>query len=126
MLISVEPWSWSGNNPIIRDDEVTAILNGKFDPEIDTLCTTVNGLQSKVTIRFAHEMDDTSARYAWSGLEPKRYISAYRYFVDRCRKTASNALFMWSPRGEPTLASYYPGGNYVDFGRHLGFRVAGL
>ena len=60
------------------------------------------------------EMDLANKRYPWSHWTPTEYIAAYRHFVNVCRGVASNAKFMWSPRGEANLRDYYPGNDYVD------------
>jgi beta-mannanase len=122
-LISVEPWSWSGKNSLTKETLAEAIALGEFDPEIDSFCQATGSLASRATIRWGHEMDDTADRYTWSGLAPETYVKAYRYFVSQCRKSAPRASFMWSPKGEPNAASYYPGDEYVD---SVGISVFGL
>jgi beta-mannanase len=89
LLISVEPWSWSGKNSLRKETLAEAIALGEFDPEIDSFCQAAGSLASRVTIRWGHEMDDTADRYTWSGLSPESYVNAYRYFVGQCRKSAS-------------------------------------
>lgn len=123
LLISVEPWSWSGKNTLTKETLAEAIALGEFDAEIDSFCQAAGGLASRATIRWGHEMDDTADRYTWSGLSPENYVNAYRYFVTQCRKSAPQASFMWSPKGEPNAASYYPGDAYVD---SVGISVFGL
>ncbi|MDQ3558088.1 MAG: DUF995 domain-containing protein [Pseudomonadota bacterium] len=123
LLISIEPWSWSSTSHPSNQEHLTAIRQGGFDSDIQAFCQATEGLESRVTIRWGHEMDDVSGRYAWAGLQPEEYIGAYRHFVDECRRVSPDAVFMWSPKGEATLAGYYPGDGYVDF---VGITVFGL
>jgi endoglucanase len=123
LLISVEPWSWAKrrrSSPVSLRDGIKA---GKYDETIKELCSSVGRLSSPVIIRWAHEMDLANARYPWANWDPDDYISAYRYFVNQCRKHAPSALFMWSPRGERNLTTYYPGPEYVD---SVGISIFGL
>lgn len=123
MLVTVEPWSWSPEKRISREALASGTIDGKFDGNIRNVCGTIGKLRSRVTIRWAHEMDDTSGRYTWSLWEPQDYIRAYRHFVDVCRSQAPNASYMWSPKGEKTLNAFYPGDEYVDV---IGLSIFGL
>ncbi|WP_051661005.1 glycosyl hydrolase [Bosea sp. 117] len=114
LLITIEPWSWvPGTNPSSQK-LLAGILAGAYDGTIRDVCTACAGLDSDVTIRWGHEMDLANGRYLWSNWAPADYAKAYRHFVKLCRKYAPSAHFMWSPRGEPSLAAYYPGSDYVD------------
>lgn len=113
LLITVEPWSWGGIK-IEPQQLYEAIVSGVYDERISALCTVASSLESPVTIRWGHEMDLRNGRFPWSDWSPSGYVSAYRHFVDRCRREASNLKFMWSPRGEKFFEAFYPGNNYVD------------
>ena len=114
MLITVEPWSWSPDERFSPQEAFTEILAHRFDQTISDICTKAGQMEGSVTIRWGHEMDVDNKRYTWSRWSPKQYITAYKYFVDQCRKSGPDLKFMWSPRGEKSLASYYPGDRYVD------------
>jgi endoglucanase len=114
LLVTIEPWSWSENSRLSNQELLAQILAGELDSTTKAICETVSKLKSPITIRWGHEMDETTGRYSWSLWPPKSYIKAYRRFVTECRKFAPNALFMWSPMGQATAARYYPGDNYVD------------
>nr|WP_255616752.1 glycosyl hydrolase [Microvirga puerhi] len=123
LLITLEPWSWSPEKRIPRRALADGIINGRFDENIQRVCRTVGQLRSHVTIRWAHEMDDTSGRYTWSLWEPRDYIRAYRHFVETCRREAASARFMWALKGENLLNAFYPGDEYVDV---IGLSIFGL
>ncbi|MCO5069985.1 MAG: beta-mannosidase [Rhizobiaceae bacterium] len=123
LLVTLEPWSWSldqnGGPEELRDN----ILNGSYDATISQACEEIGKFKSPVTIRWGHEMDLKNGRYPWSDWSPQDFIDAYRHFVDICRQAAPKAAFMWSPRGERVLQSFYPGNDYVD---SIGLSVFGL
>lgn len=114
LLLSVEPWSWSTDGTLPNDQLHDMILAGDYDGHIEEVCGAIGGLNTTVTIRWGHEMDSNTERYAWSLWSPEDYVTAYRRFVNECRKVAPNAKFMWSPLGEASLKAYYPGDTYVD------------
>lgn len=123
LLITVEPWSWSRDWNTTSAQLQLGIVSGSYDGTIKNVCTTVGSLKSKVTIRWAHEMDLANDRFPWSKWNPADYVLAYRHFADQCRKYAPNARYMWSPRGTGALQDYYPGDEYVDV---IGLSVFGL
>ncbi len=123
LLITVEPWSWSQDWRLTQSDLRNAILQGRYDPNMNAICKIAGELKSNVTIRWGHEMEDTDNRFTWSGWNPADYIKAYRRMVDLCRKSAPNAKFMWSPKGLKSLKDYYPGDSYAD---SIGLSVFGL
>jgi len=114
LLVTIEPWSWSENSRLPSQELEAQIFAGAFDSQTKVFCETVSGLKSSITIRWGQEMDETTGRYSWSLWPPESYVKAYRRFVSECRKHAPHARFMWSPKGEATLARYYPGDDYVD------------
>jgi beta-mannanase len=76
------------------------------------------------TIRRGECSDPASSgNFTWSGWPPERYVLAYQHFVGLCRKHAPKASFIWSPRGDDDLASYYPGDEFVD---EIGLSLFGL
>ncbi len=123
ILVTVEPWSWSENWSMSPQDLRDRILSGGYDDNIDAVCGMIARLRAPVTIRWAHEMDDTSGQFPWSQWTPERYVKAYQKFVTRCRSSVARAEYMWSPIGNENLAEYYPGNDYVDV---VGLSVFGL
>lgn len=114
LLITVEPFSWAPGWSIEPDKLREEMMAGAYDENIRALCTTIGGLESPTTIRFAQEMDMAVPRYPWAGWLPEDYISFYRHFYDVCQPLAPNAAFAWGPRGEENMLAYYPGDEYVD------------
>jgi beta-mannanase len=114
LLITVEPWSWARDWRVAPDDLLNRILAGRYDDNMDAVCSAVAQLQSPVTIRWAQEMDDREGQFTWAFWKSEDYVKAYRHVVDVCRRSASSAKYMWSPQGEEGLEAYYPGDEYVD------------
>ena len=123
LQVTLEPRSWSPGWDTRPDQLRDDILGGRYDDTIDAACTALGSLESRVTVRWGHEMEDSIEHFPWSGWAPQDYIAAYRYFVDRCRAVAPDLRFMWAPRGSPNLRDYYPGDEYVDA---IGLTVLGL
>ena len=114
LLITIEPWSWSGDWHLTPDQLKDRVLSGSYDETIKSIAKVISELKSPVTIRWGQEMEDTSGRFAWSGWKPEDYIAAYRRFHDLTHPIAAQAKFMWSPKGNSNLAEYYPGDDYAD------------
>jgi beta-mannanase len=116
LMVTIEPWPWwrweapTPNRPPLLSE----IVSGRYDTELNVMCGEVASLNQLVYLRWGHEMEGTTGRYPWAGADPAAYISAYRYFVDRCRRIAPQAVFVWSPMGNRGLAPYYPGSDLVD------------
>ena len=109
LLITMEPWSWSrSSKSVVPSDLHAEIIAGRYDNLIRAFCEMSGSLKSRITIRWAQEMDLANKRYPWSHWTPTEYIAAYRHFVNVCRSVASNAKFMWSPRGEDEPAGLLP------------------
>jgi beta-mannanase len=123
LLVTIEPWSWSQERNGPPRDLRDGILTGRYDDTISQVCTKLSTLKSPVAVRWGHEMDMKNGRYPWSDWRPQDYVSAYRHFVDICRRHAPKATYMWSPRGERNLRAFYPGYDYVDA---IGLSVFGL
>ena len=123
LLITIEPWSWDQAKRAPVATLRAGIADGTYDGNIEAICRMVGTLTSPVTIRWGQEMEDTSGRFSWADWQPAEYIAAYRRVVDTCRPLAPHARFMWSPKGDSTLAAYYPGDKYVD---DIGLSVFGL
>ena len=123
LMVTIEPWSRtsaSGRSDATLFDDITA---GVYDQDISGICADLGALQAPLFVRWGHEMEVVSGRYPWAQSDGDGYIRAYRYFVDRCRKSVKRSYFIWSPKGEPQMSRYYPGSDYVDF---VGLSVFGL
>lgn len=111
IMLSIEPW---------YDDELGSanlfndITEGKYDQYIIGFCTELNSYDNEFWIRWGHEMDSNQGRYPWSKNDPDGYKSAYKYFVNECKKYTDKAKYVWSPAGEPELYQFWPGDEYVD------------
>jgi endoglucanase len=121
LVVTFEPWATQDTTH--GDDYVRAILSGQFDANIGKFCRELGRLEPVPLLRWAHEMEVPSTRYAWAGLKPYDYIEIFRYFVRSCREHSPHAKFMWSPRGESGLEHYFPGESFVDA---IGISVFGL
>jgi beta-mannanase len=123
LLVTVEPWTWSKTDHVAPPALLQGILAGRYDGNIAAICSIVGKFETATTIRWAQEMEDPELRFPWRGWTGEEYKAAYRHFVDRCRRDAPRAKFMWSPKGLTGLDKYYPGDAYVDV---VGLSVFGL
>jgi hypothetical protein len=100
------------------------ILDGSFDAYIDAFADHIKSYEKPVILRIFHEFE--GSWYCWSltqnGMDPNKYISAWRHVVDRFRaRGANNVQWMWCVNSEPQpyvdynwIVSAYPGSSYVD------------
>nr|WP_255572067.1 glycosyl hydrolase [Celeribacter sp. PS-C1] len=123
LLVTLEPWTWSRSERNTARYLQSGIESGRYDPNMKAVCDILGTLQSPVTLRFAHEMDDDNGQFIWAGWEPETYITAYRHMIDVCRDSAPNISVMWSPLGDEGMEDYYPGDDYADI---VGLSVFGL
>ena len=123
LLVTVEPWSWSVDWRVTSDELLTGILSGRYDAYMESICTAAASLKSPVIIRWAQEMDETDNQFTWAHWRPESYVDAYRRMVTECRQHLKTAKYMWSPKGNPDLVSFYPGDDFVDI---VGLSVFGL
>lgn len=108
------------------------ILLGRYDQNINALASACKNFGKPIFVRFGYEFDGWHNAYP-----PDKYISAYRYFVDKMRKlSVDNVAYVWHswgvgayyghddfPRYYPTLPAatkvtqelWYPGDEYVDW-----------
>ena len=95
------------------------IVSGALDPTIDARAIGAKKLGKPLLLDFAAEMNGDEA---WSGNDPKLYVSAYRHIHDRFLAAgATNVVWAWCPnvtdvdgRNRQTM-DYYPGDEYVDW-----------
>lgn len=123
LLVSLEPWTWSRSERNTAVYLRNGIANGLYDANMRAVCDVLATLESPVTLRWAHEMDDDNGQFIWAGWKPGDYISAYRRMIDICRASAPQINVMWSPLGDEGMEAYYPGDDYVDL---VGLSVFGL
>lgn len=114
LLITVEPWSWSPDVRVSSADLLAGILDGRYDSNITAVCSAASELKSPISIRWGHEMDDPEGYFPWARWSPKDFIAAYQHFVTECRKHLPDGKYVWSPKGNNSLADFYPGDQYVD------------
>lgn len=123
LLVTLEPWTWSRSERNTARYLRNGISSGEYDANVAAVCNVLATLQSPVTLRWGHEMDDDNGQFIWAGWEPQDYITAYHHVVDLCRKSAPQITVMWSPLGDEGMQDYYPGDEYVDL---VGVSVFGL
>jgi beta-mannanase len=120
-LVSLEPFPRSQH--VEASVYASAVLKGQYDHAVLAQCAQLDRSLRPVWLRWGHEMDFNRGRYAWAGLEPKTYIAMFRHVATLCRREASAVRIVWSPGGDATLRSYYPGDSYVDI---VGLTLFGL
>jgi endoglucanase len=123
LLVTIEPWSWYSAMRLSADSLREGIQTGQYDGRIGEICGELDKLAVPVSVRWGHEMDLRNGRYPWSDWKAEDYIAAFRRFVTTCRKAAPRVTYMWSPRGEPDAADFYPGDAFVD---SIGLSIFGL
>jgi len=116
------------------------IISGRYDANILALATLCKDFGKPIFIRFGYEFDGWHNAYP-----PKKYIAAYRYFVDKMRDLGvQNVAYVWHswgvgayygtddfPQFYPELPAgtevnqelWYPGDDYVDW---VGLSIFGI
>jgi len=123
LLVTLEPWTWSRSERNTAQFLRNGIFSGEFDANMHAVCQVLATLESPVTLRFMHEMDDDNGQFIWAGWDHDDYIAAYQRMIDLCRADAPNITVMWSPLGDEGMQDYYPGDDYADL---VGVSVFGL
>ncbi|MEI6033255.1 MAG: glycosyl hydrolase [Verrucomicrobiae bacterium] len=115
---------------------LTEILAGKWDAYIDSWADSAKAFGKPFFVSFCNEMNGTW--FPWSGCfygaengGNDVFKRAWRYVVDRVRaRGAQNIRWVFHVNAFPgindewnLMASYYPGGDYVDW---LGLSVYGM
>ena len=85
LLVTIEPWTWSRSERNTPQHLRNGIANGSYDKNMSTICEVLNTLQSPVTVRWAHEMEDDNGQFIWAGWKPETYVAAYRRMINVCR-----------------------------------------
>ncbi len=122
-MITWEPWSSNfkiaDTIPKLRLEKniLPYITQGFFDNYIDSFALHLKSYQKPIFLRFAHEFDNPN--YPWSSkttLRAEQYKLAWIYIHSRFQKLkATNVVWVWNPWKSSSMASYYPGQNYVDW-----------
>ncbi len=123
LLVTLEPWTWSRSERNTPQFLREGIADGTYDSNILAICGVLAQLESPVTLRWGHEMDDDRGQFIWAGWDPDAYIDAYRHVIDACRSVAPEITVMWSPLGDEGMEAYWPGEDYADL---VGVTVFGL
>lgn len=114
LLITIEPWTWTRDERNTAEFLLDGIQRGYYDANMRAICQIIDTLQSPISIRWAHEMEHDWSNFIWASWNPEDYISSYKRMIGICREFAPRINVIWSPRGEPDLAAYYPGDDFVD------------
>jgi endoglucanase len=120
ILVTIEPWIWG--EPSSAETLRRAVLSGRHDATMRSVCSVLGTLQSPVTVRWAQEMDNPNGHFPWAMWQPADHIAAYRRMVGVCRAVAPDLQYMWSPAGEEGMEAYFPGNDVVDM---IGLSVFG-
>ena len=123
LLVTLEPWTWSRSERNTARALRDGIADGAYDATMRSICEVLAALNSPLTLRWGHEMDDDNGQFIWAGWRPDDYIAAYRRMMDIARDAVPGINLMWSPLGDAGMEDYYPGDDYVDL---TGLSVFGL
>lgn len=109
------------NNTVLQlglylNGDLDNIINGSRAGNISTIGNWIKSTGRPVYLRIGYEFDAP-----WNALDPNKYITAYRYIVDRMRADGvTNVVFVWHSACSPTfggnpISAWYPGDDYVDW-----------
>jgi len=95
-------------------DALKDVYQGVYDDNIDRMARWFKSKKVPIYLRIGYEFDGPHNHY-----NPKDYVKAYRYLVDRLREAeVNNVAFVWHSYSwtiEKPLLSWYPGDDYVDW-----------
>ena len=123
LLLTLEPFTKAINWRDGADQLFGQVVAGAYDDQIHAICKEIGKSEAEVWVRWGHEMETPIERYPWAQNDPAAYVNAFRHVVQKCRSSASNALYVWSPKGERGLEAFCPGDEFVDL---VGFSVYGM
>jgi hypothetical protein len=117
--VTWEPWDASGSASA-PGYALSTIADGSHDAYIRASAQAAAAYGKPFQLRFAPEMNGSWAPWEGSlnGNTPQLYVAAWRHVVTIFRAAnATNVEWVWAPNNGPTstIASYYPGDDYVDF-----------
>lgn len=99
-----------------RDDRcLENFLAGEYDPELEELLDSLKTFPRQLYLRFSQEMEIPIHRYPWQSKEPKLYIDAYRYLMERADTALKDVKMVWGPAGDRGSLEWYPGEDVVDY-----------
>jgi len=101
-----------------RGDSLSALVAGRYDGQLVADATAVAGLDRRVAISFAHEMNGPWTGWGCHHVTPAVFRAAFRHV--HAKIGPRNVTWVWNPsrggrRGVCPLAEWYPGGRYVDW-----------
>jgi hypothetical protein len=96
-------------------DALDDVVSGNYDRNIDDIGRWIAATKRPVYLRIGYEFDGPHNHY-----DPKKYVKAYRYIVNRFRKKKiDNVAYVWHSYASTlqghTLLEWYPGDEYVDW-----------
>ena len=122
---SIPMITWEPFDPDHRTDprfDPPRITAGEWDAYIRSFARAAASWGKPVLIRFMHEMNQGWHPYSalWGDNTPEDLIALWRHVRDLFREEgATNAFFVWCPsrrlNADATLASLYPGDEWVDY-----------
>jgi hypothetical protein len=99
-----------------------AIADGRHDDYIRKFAGAAQAAGGPLLIRFGHEMNDPGSAFSetQNGNSEGSYRAAFRHVHDIFADLdVKNVSWVWAPNirfeGEPSLARFYPGDEYVDW-----------
>lgn len=101
------------------------ILNGEFDPFIDSFIKDIKTVKTPVLLRFCNEMNGDWCMYSsyHTSKDTELFIKMYQYLYEKFREADAlqYTIWVWNPNEKSLPAFqwnaselYYPGDMYVD------------
>lgn len=117
LMLTTEPWSWSGVDAKTAKDLAPNMIAGRYDIDIARMCKAVGALKSPVSVRWGHEMEKRPG-LAFAQSEPPGSDLYHRCREEpgstirrgECSDPASSGNFTWSG---------WPPERYVGAYRHF-------
>lgn len=113
-MVTVETWFESYAGVQHSDNVLEAILQGKFDHNVNELAGLVNSTPHTVYVRLNPDMEVPVFRFPWQYKSPELYIKAFNYIAARLKKAAPAIKIVWGPSGFPGDTESWPGPDWVD------------
>jgi len=113
-LITVETWLENYTGMQDGGNVLEAILQGKFDRNIDELAAMINQTSNTIYVRYDPDMEVPAYQFPWQYQSPQLYIKAFHYLAHRLKQLAPGAKIVWGPSGFPGDTEFWPGGDEID------------
>ena len=103
------------------DTSVSKIAAGGFDSYLRSFARSVRDFGHPVVIGFGHEMNANWYSWGYGHLPASTFVAAWRHIVTLFRdQGASNVTWLWTLQADeygtgPTIASWWPGAQYVTW-----------